>query len=56
MHCVKIDYGRMRPYTELTAEYMMNLRELPCSTALEKFLRMPFSRTPGKLPQRQQCK
>lgn len=30
----------------LTAEYIMNLRELPCSTALEKFLRMAFSRTP----------
>lgn len=40
----------------LTAEYIMNLRELPCSTALEKFLRMAFSRTPGKLTQCQQCK
>lgn len=32
---------------ELTAEYIMNLRVLPSSTALEKFLRMAFSRTPG---------
>ena len=36
----------------LTAEYIMNLRGLPCSAALEKFLRMAFSRTPGKLTHR----
>lgn len=34
---------------ELTAEYMMNLRGRPCSTASEKFLRMALSRIPGKL-------
>lgn len=44
-----IDYKYVWPNIELTAEYIMNLRVLPCSTALEKFLRMAFSRTPGKL-------
>lgn len=41
-----VDY--MHIIAELTAEYIMNLRGLPCSTTLEKFFRMAFSRTPGK--------
>lgn len=33
----------------LTAEYMMNLRGLPSSVAMEKLDRMAFSRSPGEL-------
>lgn len=43
---------REGPNRTLTAEYMMNLRGLPSSTAMEKLDRMAFSSSPGELAHR----